>query len=271
MSSAFHDVTANVSDVVREQKKTTFLHEGLNQPLIDYCVRQFKDLEDFLADLTKRPFDHDRFENVLLLSQEASDCWRSILKLGKNIPAPINAIDAFIHLAPIVTLRGTQTSVDYYKLLLAEVEERIRDGVSSIPEENYRVLWDNLPIWFCLNRLGKFFAEQKCAITTATYTNSWGEGIVEPFETDDIYEKLAAQYRDMSAPLSKNLSHQRTISFGEIFPRILTMLPRLPGIAKTLKKVLSYTDDDYISIGGVIEDSAVTFRDRMALIFEECC
>lgn len=173
---------------------TPFLHEGLNQPLIDYCVRQFKDLEVFLADLTKRPFDYDRFENVLELSLEGTALWQKVLHLGKTIPAPLNAIDAFIHMAPIVTLRGTQTSVDYYKLLLAEVEERVKNKVGSIPEEKYRVLWDNLPIWFRLSRLGKFFSEQKCAITTATYTNSWGEGIIEPWAANDHYEMLANQY-----------------------------------------------------------------------------
>lgn len=73
----------------------------------------------------------------------------------------------------------------------------------------------------------------------------------------------------MNAPLSKKLSHQRTISFGEIFPRILAFLPRIPGIARTLKKVLSFSDEDYISIGRVIEETAVKYKDRTALIFEE--
>ncbi len=77
---------------------------------------------------------------------EATDLWRAILELGKTIPAPFNAMEAFVLMAPIVTLRGTQISVDYYKQLLAEVEERVENNMGSIPEEKYRVLWDNLPI-----------------------------------------------------------------------------------------------------------------------------
>ena len=190
----WYEVIARVKKVPLFVVDTPFLHEGLTPSLIDYCVRQFKDLEAFLAEFTKRQFDHDRLECVLELTQEASSLWRSILNLGKTIPAPINAIDSFIHMAPIVTLRGTQTCVDYYKELLAEVEERVRNKVGSIPEEKYRVLWDNLPIWFKLSRLGKFFADQKCAVTTATYTNSWGGQIIEPWESDDIYELMAAEY-----------------------------------------------------------------------------
>jgi len=190
----WYEAIARVKKVPLFVVDTPFLYQGLNQPVIDYCVRQFKDLELFLADLTKRPFDHERFHETLFLTAEATELWRSILNLGETIPSPINAIDGFIHMAPIVTLRGTQTCVDYYKLLLAEAEKRVRDGVSAIPEEKYRVLWDNLPIWFKLKRLGKFFAEQKCAITAATYTNSWGGPLIEPWQSNDIYEVMASQY-----------------------------------------------------------------------------
>jgi citronellyl-CoA synthetase len=73
----------------------------------------------------------------------------------------------------------------------------------------------------------------------------------------------------MSAPVTKNIDHQRILKFSEVFPRILALIPRLPKIAKALKGALSLTDEDKISIGGVIEEIAVTFKDRTALLFEE--
>ncbi|MFH1243024.1 MAG: 2-hydroxyacyl-CoA dehydratase family protein [Pseudomonadota bacterium] len=174
---------------------TPFLHEGLNKDLIDYTVRQFRDLEDFLSEFTGRRFDRERFYEVLGLSRDAADYWKRMLYLGKTVPSPFNSLDSFIHLGPIVTLRGTRECVDYYRLLYEEVAERADKKIGSIPDERYRVLWDNLPVWFKMRRLERFFEEKKCTLVVTTYANSWGglsnyqvEGITDP------YELVAASY-----------------------------------------------------------------------------
>lgn len=174
---------------------TPFLHDGLTQELIDYTVSQFKDLENFLAQLTGRPFDRGRFMTTLALSQQAADYWKKMLYLGKTRPSPFNSLDTFIHLGPIVTLRGTRECVDYYKLLYAEVAERAAQKIGSIADERYRVLWDNLPVWFKMRRLEKFFEEHKTTLVVTTYANSWG-GLGD-FNTDDgedPYEAVARSY-----------------------------------------------------------------------------
>ena len=173
---------------------TPFLHDGISRDLVDYTVMQFKDLEQFLADFTKRPFDRDRMDQVIQLAVEGSGKWKEILALARNIPSPINSLDTFIHMAPIVTLRGTQTCVDYYNLLHTEVAEHAAKKIGSIPDEKYRVLWDNLPVWFKMRRLSDFFDKQNCALVVATYTNSWGGLGGDEFQTDDDYEKLAVSY-----------------------------------------------------------------------------
>ena len=174
---------------------TPFLHEGLNKDLIDYTVRQLKDLEGFLSEFTGCPFDRERFYEVLSLSQEAAEQWKKMLYLGKTVPSPFNSLDSFIHLGPIVTLRGTKECVDYYRLLYEEVAERAEKKIGSIPEERYRVLWDNLPVWFKMRRLEKFFEEKKCTLVVTTYANSWGGlGDHEAGGERDPYELLAASY-----------------------------------------------------------------------------
>jgi bcr-type benzoyl-CoA reductase subunit B len=174
---------------------TPFLHDGLTRELIDYTVRQLKDLERFLSEFLGRPFDRDRFLEVLSLARDATDYWKRTLYLAKARPAPINSLDSFIHLGPIVTLRGTRECADYYKLLYEEVNLRGQQGIGSIPEERYRVLWDNLPVWFKMRRLEKFFEKRKCALVVNTYANSWGgiSDFLDPGITDP-YEVLAASY-----------------------------------------------------------------------------
>ena len=191
----WYEVVARKYEVPLFIVDTPFLHDGLSRALIDYTISQFKDLEHFLADFLKRPFDHDRFMDVLSLSREASMYWRQMLYLCKTIPAPINSLDSFIHLGPIVTLRGTRECVDYYKFLYEEVAERARKKIGSIPDEKYRVLWDNLPVWFKMSRLGKFFEEKSCALVVTTYANSWG-GLDDYKEdpTGDVYTAIASAY-----------------------------------------------------------------------------
>ena len=112
----WYEVIARKYDVPLFIVDTPFLHDGLTRELIDYTVSQFKDLEKFLADFTGKPFDRDRLRDVLMLSREAATYWQKMLQLGKTIPSPFNSLDTFIHLGPIVTLRGTQECVDYNKL-----------------------------------------------------------------------------------------------------------------------------------------------------------
>lgn len=191
----WYEVVARKYNVPLFIVDTPFLHEGLNKDLIAYTIAQFKDLEGFLSEFLGRPFERDRFHEVLALSHEAADYWKKTLYLGKTVPAPFNSLDSFIHLGPIVTLRGTEECVDYYKLLYEEVAERADKKIGSIPEERYRALWDNLPVWFKMRRLEKFFEERKCTLVVTTYANSWGGySNYQLDEGGDRYELLAASY-----------------------------------------------------------------------------
>jgi bcr-type benzoyl-CoA reductase subunit B len=174
---------------------TPFLHDGLSREVVDYTVAQFRDLERFLSGQLKRPFDRDRLLEAVRLSREASGLWKKTLDLARSVPTPLTSLDAFIHVAPIVTLRGTQPCVDYYRLLHEEVAGRAARRAGAIPEERYRVLWDNLPVWFRMRYFEKFFEERKCALVTATYASSWG-GIAPSRElpADDPIEALAISY-----------------------------------------------------------------------------
>ena len=191
----WYEVLARQFQVPLFMLDTPFLHEGLTTEMVGYVVRQFGQLERFLEGVLKRPFDRDRLEEVIALSRKAVGLWKRILDLGRRVPVPFTCLDAFIHIAPIVTLRGTQACVDYYRALFDEVNDRAERKIGSVPGERYRVLWDNLPIWFKMRSLETFFEERRCALAAATYANSWAG--MEDFigvQTSDAREALAASY-----------------------------------------------------------------------------
>jgi benzoyl-CoA reductase/2-hydroxyglutaryl-CoA dehydratase subunit BcrC/BadD/HgdB len=191
----WYEVVARKYQVPLFVVDTPFLHEGLTSELVGYAVAQFEQLERFLESILKRPFDRDRLEEVIGLSRKASGLWKQMLDLCRNLPTPFTCLDAFIHIAPIVTLRGTQACVDYYQVLFEEVLGLSERRIGSVPDERYRVLWDNLPIWFKMRSFEKFFEERRCALVSATYANSWAG--LEDFagtQVSDSLEALAVSY-----------------------------------------------------------------------------
>jgi benzoyl-CoA reductase/2-hydroxyglutaryl-CoA dehydratase subunit BcrC/BadD/HgdB len=105
----------------------------------------------------------------------AAELWLEILNRSQNRPAPMTAFDGFIHMGPIVDLRGDEATVRYYETMLAELDARVAKGIGAIKNERFRVLWDNLPIWFQVGHLSKMLAKRGVNVIVSTYTYAWGE------------------------------------------------------------------------------------------------
>ncbi len=105
----------------------------------------------------------------------------------------MNSFDTFIHLAPIVTLRGTDLCIEYYEGLLAELRERIAGGIAAVPGEKYRLGWDNLAIWHKIKELSNRFAEHHAALVVSTYAESFCYRAPDIYG-DDRLRRFAATY-----------------------------------------------------------------------------
>jgi benzoyl-CoA reductase/2-hydroxyglutaryl-CoA dehydratase subunit BcrC/BadD/HgdB len=137
--------------------------------------------------------DPDRLREVGRLSAEGVGLWQAVLDTGMHRPAPMTCFDAFFHLALIVTLRGSQVVVDYYRELLAELNQRIADGVGALDNEEYRLLWDNLPVWNRMRWLSDKLAEHNAALVADTYTSAWCYSF-KYLNPDDLMNSLAETY-----------------------------------------------------------------------------
>jgi benzoyl-CoA reductase/2-hydroxyglutaryl-CoA dehydratase subunit BcrC/BadD/HgdB len=168
-----------------------YQHEtGLPDHTVQYVAAQLEELIDWVTRHTGRKMNDKKFARALDLSNQAVTLWREIRELCQARPSPLNAPDLFLSMAPIVVLRGSKDAVTYYRKLKAEVEERVAKGEGAILEERYRLLWDNIAIWYRLFRLFSLFTDAGACFVVDTYTNAWSASV----DTEDPILGLAKTY-----------------------------------------------------------------------------
>ena len=152
---------------------TPFIHDEIQEHTLKYVQNQMKEYVSFLEKQLKHPFPEKRFQEACSHSFETITLWKEILDMPLHHPAPLAAFDAFIHMAPIVTLRGTRWAVGYYKKLKREMEERVKKGEGAFAREEIRLIWDNIPIWYDIRNLSKILSSQGAVLVADTYTSAW--------------------------------------------------------------------------------------------------
>jgi benzoyl-CoA reductase/2-hydroxyglutaryl-CoA dehydratase subunit BcrC/BadD/HgdB len=155
-----------------------------------YVAAQLEELIAWVTNHTGRKLNQKKLDQTLQLSNQAVTLWRQIRELCQARPSPLNAPDLFLTMAPIVVLRGSKDAVVFYEKLKNEVEERVSRGEGAIMEERYRLLWDNIAIWYKLFRLFSLFTEAGACFVVDTYTNAWSVSV----DTDDPMLGLARTY-----------------------------------------------------------------------------
>jgi bcr-type benzoyl-CoA reductase subunit B len=172
---------------------TPFCHTEFSPEAKRYVLRQAEEYVQFLEGVMGKKMDLDLMKEVGRLSLEGQRLWQKVLDTARQKPSPMTAFDAFFHLALIVTLRGTQQTVDYYAGLLQEMEERIRQGIGAVPREKYRLLWDNLPVWYRMKWLSEKFAQNDACLVADTYTSAWC-GSLRYIDEEDFFNSAAEGY-----------------------------------------------------------------------------
>ncbi len=172
---------------------------------VTYMVRQIEEMIPTLERVSGRAYSDKKFREVIRLAKETSDTWGRVLATMKARPAPMTIFDAFAHLAPIVSLRGLPVALEYYRLLLRELEERVDRGIGGILDEKKRLMWDNIAIWYKVKDFSLLFAERGLNFVTATYTNAWAETAPHMDESRPL-ESMARTYSLVI--LNNNLNHR---------------------------------------------------------------
>jgi benzoyl-CoA reductase/2-hydroxyglutaryl-CoA dehydratase subunit BcrC/BadD/HgdB len=161
---------------------------------LEGIVGQIKDMIPVLEQVSGNKFDIDKFRSVVACSRDCAVLWGKVLETNAAIPAPMTFFDATIHMGPAVVLRGSPKAVEYYEVLLEELEEKVAQKDGAVEGEKFRLYWEGMPIWGKLRNLAEFFIELKTAVAASTYCNSW---IFDAFDPADPFVSMARVYSEI--------------------------------------------------------------------------
>ncbi|MFC2131419.1 2-hydroxyacyl-CoA dehydratase subunit D [Bacteroidota bacterium] len=181
---------------------------------VDSMARQTEALVKPLEEISGNKFDIDKLREILKLSRECTELWGKVLRTASVNPSPFTFFDGTIHMGPAVVLRGTQKAVDYYNILLRELEERIANGEAAVEDEKYRLYWEGMPIWGRLRPHSELFASLKTCVLASTYCNSW---IFSAFDEKDPFRSMAKAYAEIFIVRSEDVKEKYIKEMFEIY------------------------------------------------------
>ena len=168
--------------------------DEVTQDEVDLVVKQMKKMIPICEQVSGRKFNLDKFRETIKLSKEATLLWQKVLKTAIAEKAPISFFDSTIHMGPIVVLRGTKVAKDYYTILLAELEENIKNNIGIISNTKTRIFWDGMPIWGKLRMMSDLFVNNESAVVASTYCSSW---VFDQFDENDPWNSTARAYTEI--------------------------------------------------------------------------
>ena len=155
----------------------------ITQEMRDYVVKQLREeVIPIFEKVTGQEFDIDRLRELLGRSAAAEDDLVAVLESAKHTPSPIDAwFGGVYYIGPLFTaFRGTEAAGEYYKLLRAEIEERMRKGLGPITpdgvleEEKYRIVVEGTPNWTHFREFWRMFADEGAVVVASSYTKVGG-------------------------------------------------------------------------------------------------
>jgi len=163
----------------------------VDDAIVDSVARQIQELVEPLEDVAGTKLDYDRLQEVVALSKKCTDLWKAVLDAAAAVPSPITFFDSTIQMGPAVVLRGDQSAIDYYEVLVAELQQRVANGEGAVAGERLRIYWEGMPVWGKLKDLSTQFLELQSCVVASTYCNSW---IFDDLDPDDPFRSMARAY-----------------------------------------------------------------------------
>ncbi|MFQ5865083.1 MAG: 2-hydroxyacyl-CoA dehydratase subunit D [bacterium] len=168
-----------------------------------YVAEQIKELITVCEEVTGKKFNIDKFRDILSHANDMSRGWRRVLELNQKRPAVFNALtDGTIFLGVANGFRGTAAGGAYFSDLVKEMEYKSRQGIGTLTEEKFRLVFVGVPCYPIFRRFNELFTDWGGVFVHSTYLWFASGGTNLGFEydlkhpIDSLAEGLLISVRD---------------------------------------------------------------------------
>lgn len=159
-----------------------------------YVAAQLRELIALLETTTGRRFDVDRLREALTHANTMSRAWKRVLELNRSRPSLFNALsDGTIFLGMCNAFRGDAAGARYFDELVEEMEYKRANGIGTLVDEKFRLLFVGVPCYPIFRRFTEMFSEHGGSFVNSTYLwfASGGSNLGFEYDLKDPIESLA--------------------------------------------------------------------------------
>ena len=159
-----------------------------------YVAAQIKELIPILERVSGVRFDIDRLREDMDHANEMNRGWKRVLELNRSRPALFNALsDGTIYLGVANGLRGSKAGADYFTDLVEEMEYKSANGIGTLTDELYRLIFVGVPCYPIFRRFTELFTELGGTFVNSTYLwfASGGSNLGFQYDLSNPLESLA--------------------------------------------------------------------------------
>ncbi len=150
-----------------------------------YVEGQLRELIALCEKVTGKKFDIDKLRETMRYANDVSVGWQRVLDLNKSRPSLFNALtDGTIFLGVANGFRGSKEGSVYFKELVEEMEYKAENGIGTLTEEIYRLIFVGVPCYPIFRRFNEMFTEQGGTFINSTYLSFASGGANRGFEYD---------------------------------------------------------------------------------------
>jgi benzoyl-CoA reductase/2-hydroxyglutaryl-CoA dehydratase subunit BcrC/BadD/HgdB len=163
--------------------------DDLNNYVLDYVVRQLEQLINTIEKKFGLKLSTEKLAETVKLSDRASELWLETLKLREFRPCPLGGRDSASDIFPLVVMQGTDEAVKFYDGLLREVKEKVEKKEGVIENENFRLLFDGIWLWYAFDLI-KYFEDRGAVFVYEPYSEAWAYRLDPSKPLESIARKI---------------------------------------------------------------------------------
>jgi benzoyl-CoA reductase subunit B len=110
----------------------------------EFLLSQLVDVIDFIQKSTGKQFDEKKFCEAVNNDIYSRVMWARVCELMKAVPSPMSYRQAMSLRIPLLAYSFNQGTAEYMDLLYAEMQQRVKDGISGSPFERKRLAHEGL-------------------------------------------------------------------------------------------------------------------------------